>query len=248
MKEPYYKGYIASYEKYLASSPYVREVMSRLAPHTADARSILDIGAGTGALSLGMPSHIAVTAVESSRGMCEAMAMHARELGRDIRIIEGSWENAETDGAYDIVLCANAVYRMEPLSDCLAKMACAAKGVLLIVMNGREGIGIYGKMRRALKDSGVPCPDALKVHRLCDVEHTLRALAIPYEKELVSWQDVRRFSSRTEATDYLLNRYEVEKAYHAQAERVLASYVTETEEGCAVSDDTVMAFLTITRT
>ena len=33
MKEPYYKGYIASYEQYLASSPYVREVMLRLAPH-----------------------------------------------------------------------------------------------------------------------------------------------------------------------------------------------------------------------
>ena len=248
MKEPYYKGYIASYEQYLSSSPYVREVMARLAPYADDARSMLDIGAGTGVFSLAVPDHIAVTAVESSPAMCEVIAQRAGRMDREVRIVEEMWETAEAGGAYDIVLCANAVYRMDPLSDCLRKMARAAKGVLLIVMNGREGIGIYGKMRRALKDSGVPCPDALKVHRLCDVEHTLRALAIPYEKELVSWQDVRRFSSRTEATDYLLNRYEVEKAYHAQAERVLASYVTETEEGCAVSDDTVMAFLTITRT
>ena len=246
MKEPYYKGYIASYRQHLASSPYVREVMARLAPHTSDARSMLDIGAGTGALSLGMPDHIAVTAVESSRGMCEVIAEQAKEMGREVRIIEEAWETAEIAGAYDIVLCANAVYRMEPLADCLAKMVRASGGVLILVMNGRETIGIYGKMRRALKESGVPCPDALRVHRLCDVEHALDSLGIAYEKELASWQDVRRSSSREDVTDYLLTRYEVAEEHRAQAKDVLAPYVTETEDGYAVIDDTVMAFLTIT--
>ena len=245
MKEPYYKGYIASYEKHLASSPYVREVMAKLAPYTADAQSMLDIGAGTGALSLGLPDRIAVTAVESSSGMCEVIASRARKMGRDVRIIEDAWERAEVEGTYDIVLCANAVYRMEPLTDCLAKMVRAAKGVLLIVMNGRTEVGIYGKMRKALKDNGVPCPDALKVHRLHDVESALDSLGISYEKELACWQDVRRFSARDEAMDYLLNRYEVAEAYRKQAEDVLMPYVTETAGGYAVGDDTVMAFLTI---
>lgn len=247
MKEPYYKGYIASYEQYLASSPYVREVMARLLPHFADARSMLDIGAGTGALCLSLPDHIAITAVESSLGMCEVIAKRAKEKGKSIRIIEDAWETAEVGGAYDIVLCANAVYRMEPLKDSLAKMVRAAKGALLIVMNGRTSVGIYGKMRKALKDNGVPCPDALKVHRLHDVESALDSLGIPYAKELACWQDVRRFSARDEAMDYLLNRYEVAEAYRKQAEDVLMPYVTETEGGVSVADDTEMAFLTITR-
>lgn len=247
MKEPYYKGYIASYEKHLASSPYVREVMAKLAPYTADAQSMLDIGAGTGALSLGLPDRISVTAVESSSGMCEVIASRARKMGRDVRIIEDAWERAEVEGTYDIVLCANAVYRMEPLADCLAKMVRASRGVLLLVMNGREGIGIYGKMRRALKDSGVPCPDVLKVHRLADVERALCSLDIAYEKELATWQDVRRYPTREEMMDYLISRYEVAEEHRAQAENVLMPYVTLTADGYAVADDTTMAFLRITK-
>lgn len=245
MKEPYYKGYIASYEQYLASSPYVREVTARLLPHLDEARSMLDIGAGTGALCLSLPKRIAVTAVESSRGMCEVIASRARAMGRDVRIIEDAWEIADAHGAYDIVLCANAVYRMEPLTDCLAKMVRVAKGVLLIVMNGRTEVGIYGKMRKSLRDNGVPCADAPRVHTLADVERTFRVLGISYEKELASWQDVRRFASRKEVSDYLLNRFAVPDRYREQAENVLMPYVTETAGGYAVADDTVMAFLTI---
>lgn len=245
MKEPYYKGYIASYEQYLASSPYVREVTARLLPHLDEARSMLDIGAGTGALCLSLPKRIAVAAVESSHGMCEVIASRARAMGRDVRIIEDAWEIADAHGAYDIVLCANAVYRMEPLADCLVKMARAAKGVLLIVMNGRTEVGIYGKMRKSLQDNGVPCADAPRVHTLADIERTLRVLGISYEKELASWQDVRRFASREEVSDYLLNRFSVPDRYREQAENVLMPYVTETEDGYCIADDTVMAFLTI---
>ena len=88
MKEPYYKGYIASYEQYLSSSPYVREVMARLAPYVDDARSMLDIGAGTGVFSLAVPEHIAVTAVESSPAMCEVIAQRAGRAGREARKIK----------------------------------------------------------------------------------------------------------------------------------------------------------------
>ncbi len=245
MKEPYYKGYIASYEQYLASSPYVREVMARLAPYVGDARSMLDIGAGTGAICRSLPSHIAVTAVESSLGMCEVIASRAKEAEQDVRIVHDAWETAEAGDAYDIVLCANAVYRMEPLADCLAKMVRVSKGVLLIVMNGRTTVGIYGKMRKALKDNGIPCPDALMVHRLCDVERTLGALGISYEKELASWQDVRRFDSREETVRYLMDRYEVAEAYRHQTEDVLMPYVTLAAGGYCITDDTEMAFLTI---
>lgn len=245
MKEPYYKGYIASYQQYLASSPYVHEVTARLAPYVGDAQSILDIGAGTGALSLSLPNHIAVTAVESSSVMCDVLSFCASEAERDVRIVRDTWENAEIGDAYDIVLCANAVYRMEPLADCLLKMVRVSKGVLLLVMNGRTSVGIYGKMRKSLQDSGVPCFDAPKVHRLQDVECALRALGIPYEKELASWQDVRRFSAHEEAVSYLLDRYEVAEAYHRQAEDILAPYVTLAAGEYCITDDTEMAFLTI---
>ena len=196
MKEPYYKGYIASYEAHLAESPYVKEVMTRLAPYIEEAQTMLDIGAGTGVFSLGMPSRIAVTAVEASPAMCGIIAQRANEQKRDVRIIEEAWETAETEGVYDIVLCANAIYRMQPLADALAKMVRTARGTLLIVMNGKTSVGIYGKMRSVLKKHDIPCPDALRVHRLADVEYALDTLGITCEKELVSWQDVRRFPSR----------------------------------------------------
>lgn len=246
MKEPYYKGYVASYEAYLERSPYAREVASRLLSLVEGAHSMLDIGAGTGIFSLIVPASVHATAVEPSEAMCAQIAKHSRVARRDVRIIYGDWETAEVEaGAYDVVLCANAVYQMRPLDDMLYKMVRACRATVLIVMNGRDGVGIYGKMRRALQAAGIACSPAPRGHTLHDVRRALSSLDLTYAEEMASWQEVTRFACLQEAIDRLCARYGVAERDKARAEDVLAPYLEEDGGAYTITDDIEMAFITI---
>lgn len=246
MKEPYYKGYIASYRSYLADSPYVREVMKRLIPLTEEAQSMLDIGAGTGVFSLLVAPHVHVTALEPSEAMRATIAEQAKAEKRRVTLIAGDWETTDVmDGSYDTVLCANAVYTMHPLDEMLMKMVRTARCSVLIVMNGRTDMGFYGKMRRALKSAGIACPDALTVHKADALRRTLDRLGIAYEEELATWQDVRRFEREEDALDYLIHRYEVSPSMKEQAEEILTPYITHADDAYTICDDTTMTFITV---
>lgn len=243
-REPYYEGYIASYEKWLAAAPYVREVMARLMPLLGGAESMLDIGAGTGAISLAAPPCVKVTAVESSPAMLETFAAHARKAGRDVRIIAEKWETADiAERAYDVVLCANAVYSMEPLADSLAKMVRAARRAVLIVMNGRTEIGTYGKMRQALKATGIPCGAPPDVYTLGEVKDALGAIGAVYETSFASWTDEVHFADKDEVMRYLSAKLRF--TLSEDAERVLMPHLTEDAAALVLKNDMTMAFLTV---
>lgn len=245
MKEPYYKGYIAAYETYLQSSPYVREVASRLFALTEGANSMLDIGAGTGVFSLIFPN-VQVTAVEPSEAMCTKIRENSRAIGKKIRIIRSDWENAEVEtGAYDVVLCANSIYQMRPLDDMLHKMVCAARRSVLIVMNGRESIGIYTKMRRALMAAGIDCKVAPRAHTLRDVRRTLSKAGLDYEEEAVSWQDTLRFFDLQDALEHLLVRFAVTERDRTRAKSILTAYIDRADGAYTITDDVTMAFITV---
>lgn len=74
--------------------------------------SLLDVGAGTGRLSLpvaatGHP----LTAIEPDPAMAEGFRAEAAELGVEARLIEGRWPDAAAEaGDHDVVLCSNVVY------------------------------------------------------------------------------------------------------------------------------------------
>lgn len=246
MTEPYYKGYLDSYEAYLQHSPYAQKVLSRLAKLTPDAQSMLDIGAGTGIFSLAVPDAVKVTALEPSETMQSAIRRHAQARGRTIRLIADDWEEATVPPhTYDIVLCANAIYQMHPLDEMLAKMVRTARQSLLIVMNARKRQGVYGRIRQALEEAGIACGKRLQSHTADDVRRTLSTLGIAYEEEIVSWQDKRRFTDRQSALGYVAERFCLLPADRTHAEKHILPYLTQEQEGYAICDETKMTFITV---
>lgn len=246
MTEPYYKGYLNSYEAYLLRSPYVQEVLSRLDKLTRDAQSMLDIGAGTGIFSLAVPDAIKVTALEPSQTMQRAIRRHAQARERTIRLIADDWEETTVaPHAYDIVLCANAIYQMYPLDEMLAKMVRTARQSVLIVMNARQRQGIYGRIRQALEEADIPCKKRPQGHTADDVRRTLNALGIAYEEEIASWQDIRPFSDQASALDVVAKRFGISVADRERAEQIILPYLAEENGRYAICDETTMTFITV---
>lgn len=99
---------VAWYQRALARSDYAERVLTVLAPALADCRSVLDVGAGCGALSLPLAERgFRVTALEPSRPMARALreAARARGLG-SVEVLEAAWGEVDP-GPHDLVLCAH---------------------------------------------------------------------------------------------------------------------------------------------
>lgn len=244
MTEPYYPGYIDIYEKWLASSPYVREVTTRLTDLLAGKQSMLDIGAGTGVFSLAAEKDIAVTAVEESAVMRALLSKRAAEQGRTVPIIPYKWEQAiVTEDAYDVVLCANAIYTMEPLTNSLAKMISTARSSVLIVMNGRKGLGVFGKMRSEFRDlsyDSTPLPR----HTLDDVRRALDRLGASYETELVKWKEETIFRDYDAAMCYVGTKLGT-TIWGDTMTGIVSNYLEDRGDCVVLADDVTMAFITI---
>lgn len=244
MTEPYYKGYLDSYEAYLRSSPYVQEVLTRLEQVTQGVQSMLDIGAGTGIFSLSAPASVSVTALEPSEAMRQAIRRHMAECGRTVHIIGDTWEDAFLTQTYDVVLCANAIYAMQPLDTMLMKMIRTARQSLLIVMNGRRERGLYGAMRAELAKAKLT-NERPTGHALDDVIRVLDKSSLPYTIDNATWQDVKSFSTQEESLDYLLDRYHITQPNRPQAIDILLPYITQTNSDYQLIDEVTMAFITV---
>lgn len=243
-REPHDEGFLAIYEKWISESAYVEKVMTRLRPLLAGQKTMLDVGAGTGVFIFLAPQDIAVTAVEPSCEMRRQIKARAEETGRSVRFSSVRWEATEVpERAYDIVLSANSIYRMEPLRDNLLKMYRTARNAILLVMNGRTETGIYGRMRQALRVADIPCRKPPLGHTLADVKRTLDELAIAYEEELVSWTDEVRFATEQEALRHLEAKLGV--WITRESADVLLPFFVDGDDGLTLEDDITMAFLTI---
>ncbi len=205
---------------------------------------MLDIGAGTGIFSLSAPASVSVTALEPSEAMRQAIRRHMAECGRTVHIIEETWEDAVLTQTYDVALCANAIYAMQPLDDMLLKMIRTARQSLLLVMNGRRERGLYGAMRAELAKANL-AGERPTGHTLDDVIRVLDKSSLPYEIDNATWQDVKSFSTKQAALEYLLDRYHITQPNRPHATDILLPYITQTNSEYCLVDDVTMAFITV---
>ena len=100
----------ASYSEGLRHSDYAAKVTGVIRPHTKNCSSLLDIGAGCGALCIPLaPSFERVVALDSSSAMLNELRVEAGRVGAsNVEIEQASWDEAEERiGSFDVVLVAN---------------------------------------------------------------------------------------------------------------------------------------------
>lgn len=102
--------------------------------------SVLDVGVGGGASSLGLvPKAGLIVGVDPLQGMLESFEASAREAGVAARAVLGSWPEAagEVEPA-DIAVCHHAIYRVTELEHFVAALTDRARRRVVFEVSDRS--------------------------------------------------------------------------------------------------------------
>jgi SAM-dependent methyltransferase len=111
------------------------DVLARVAPERA--ARVLEIGAGTGKATLVFARRgAAVVALEPGPHM--AAVLRGRAAGFDVTVVESTFEAWPLDGAFDIVMSAQAIHWVDPAVRYVKAAAALAPGGTLAVIRNEK--------------------------------------------------------------------------------------------------------------
>jgi SAM-dependent methyltransferase len=118
------RGYHSSTQETVGKDPFYLRLRNIVTPQT----SILDVGAGTGRLTLALaPQAKHIIAVEPNAAMLGYLRQDASERGlNNISYLQATWQDAPNDLQADIVICSHVLYPIRDIVPFLAKLQAAA--------------------------------------------------------------------------------------------------------------------------
>lgn len=118
------RGYHSSTQETVGKDPFYLWLRNIVTPQT----SILDVGAGTGRLTLALaPQAKHIIAVEPNAAMLGYLRQDASERGlSNISYLQATWQDAPNDLQADIVICSHVLYPIRDIVPFLAKLQAAA--------------------------------------------------------------------------------------------------------------------------
>jgi SAM-dependent methyltransferase len=131
---------VAWYQRALERSDYAEKVLGLIAPILADCETVLDVGAGCGALALPLARRVRrVTAVEPAPAMAKALRESAGAGGlANVDVVEAPWGGMPI-APHDLVLCAHVGELLHRDSAFLREVSSVARRWVVLVRDaGRE--------------------------------------------------------------------------------------------------------------
>ncbi len=179
---------------YRSRPPYPEAVFELLRRRLAPPRSVLDAGAGTGALARGMTAFAErVDAVEPSVAMIEEGRHLPGGSDRRIRWIAGCAENAPLDPPYGLITCGASLHWMDPALVLPRFREALAPGARLAIVDNENVHGPYRQEVWAITDRYAAVarhpetPDAIAAVRasgLFTIEGEERTEPMPFEQSV----------------------------------------------------------------
>jgi len=142
--------------------------------------SVLDVGVGGGASSLGLvPKAGLIIGVDPLAGMLEAFESSAREAGVTARAVLGSWpEAADEAGPADVAVCHHAIYRVAEIEAFLAALTAAARHRVVLEVSAHPPMVDLNPLLMAFH--GIERTDRLVAD---DAQAVLAAMGVAVERE-----------------------------------------------------------------
>ena len=142
MNEPQGEGFWGKrkarwYSEGLRHSDYADKVVGVMEPVVAGCDSLLDIGAGCGALCIPLARVFdRVVALDSSAAMLDELRTGANSAGvENISTELAAWEDAEKEaGDFDVVLCANVLGVLNHPHDSIPRLEKHAKRFVFLLL------------------------------------------------------------------------------------------------------------------
>lgn len=142
--------------------------------------TVLDVGVGGGASSLGLASRAGlIIGVDPLPGMLESFAASASAVGVAIRTVLGTWpEVADQVEPADVAVCHHAAYRALELEDFALALTAHARHRVVLEMSARSPLAALDPLWKAIH--GVERPDWFVAD---EAEAVLQAMGLGVERE-----------------------------------------------------------------
>ncbi len=125
--------------------------------------SVLDVGVGGGASSLGLaPKPGLIIGVDPLPGMLESFAASACAVGVSTRIVLGTWPDVAGEvEAVDVAVCHHALYRVTEIEDFVTALTASARHRVVLELSAHSPLAALNPLWRTLH--GIERPDWLVV-------------------------------------------------------------------------------------
>jgi SAM-dependent methyltransferase len=142
--------------------------------------SVLDVGVGGGASSLGLvPKAGLIVGMDELEGMLESFLGSAEAAGVAARAVLGRWPDvADEVKPADVVVCHHAMYRVEEIEDFVSALTARARHRVVVELSVRSPLAGLEPLWRSIH--GIERPDWLVADEL---ESVLVAMGIAVERE-----------------------------------------------------------------
>ncbi|HSR16416.1 MAG TPA: class I SAM-dependent methyltransferase [Gemmatimonadales bacterium] len=189
--------------------------------------SLLDVGAGTGRISLPFAARgHRVTAVEKDQGMAEALRAAAQGVAR-LSIVEQAWPDAAARaGMHDVVVSAHVVYDVAEITPFIVGLHRAAGRGVVLEVTRRHPWAPLAPLFRALH--GLGRPQGPTVGDLIEVIR--EAVAVNPSVEQWAGTGALLFGDREELLAFYQRRLVLPAARRRRLEELLAPLIVE-EDG-----------------
>ncbi|MDP1807382.1 MAG: class I SAM-dependent methyltransferase, partial [Acidimicrobiales bacterium] len=140
--------------------------------------TVLDVGVGGGASSLGLvPKPGLIVGVDPLGGMLEAFQASAAEAGVACKAVLGNWpEAADQVEPADVAVCHHAIYRVTELEDFLAALTERARHRVVVEVSARSPLSQVDALWKLLH--GIDRPEWQVAD---EVEAVLKAMGMAAE-------------------------------------------------------------------
>jgi len=142
--------------------------------------SVLDVGVGGGASSLGLaPRPGLIVGVDPLEGMLQSFEASARDAGVATRAVLGNWPDvADQVEPADVAVCHHAVYRVAEIEDFLEALTARARSRVVLELSEHTPLASLNPLWRTIH--GIDRPDWLVAD---DAEAVARSMGLAVGRE-----------------------------------------------------------------
>ena len=158
----------------------VRPSRRRALEALPDGGTVLDVGVGGGASSLGLAPKVGlIIGVDPLEGMLASFVESARAVGVGARTVLGTWpEVAEQVEAADVAVCHHAMYRVEEIEAFVSALTAHARHRVVIELSEHSPLSNLNPLWEAFH--GIERPDRLVAD---EAEAVLASLGLAVQRE-----------------------------------------------------------------
>ena len=233
-EESYWSKYALNYDERRRSGDGLSRELETIEALLNPSMSVLEIGAGTGVLTLSIARRVnRVTVVEPSPSMLKVLGDKLVRKGIDnVRIVNSRWEDAEVE-PHDVVLAAGCLYVFYDIDVVLRKMLQTARRGLILTAGGWQCHQLYEEAARIL---GVAPPSIGP--EIIHVYNVLYQLGIYANVHIMRTKTHVTYESLEHAVDIWSERLELSQEKLPLLKQYLQGRLSETPLGKLTLEET----------